>query len=75
MDHFERKYICPFLEGVSLSYLGFIDDIFFIWTGSKDQLITFLNNLNTKHNSIKFEWKISQSSLPFLDTEVYIKDL
>ena len=75
MDHFERKYIYQFLEGLSLSYLEFIDDIFFIWTGSKDQLITFLNNLNTKHNSIKFEWKISQSSLPFLDTEVYIKDL
>ena len=75
MDHFERKYIYPFLEGLSLRCLGFIDDIFFIWTGSKDQLITFLNNLNTKHNSIKFEWKISQSSNPFLDTEVYIKDL
>ena len=60
MDHFERKYIYPFLEGLSLSYLRFIDNIFFIWTGSKDQLITFLNDLNTKHNSIKFEYKISQ---------------
>ena len=74
MDHFERKYIYPFLQGLSISYLRFIDDIFFIWTGSKDQLITFLNDLITKHNSIKFEYKISQSSIPFLDTEVYIKN-
>ena len=46
--------------------------MFFIWTGSKDQLITFLNDLNTRHNSIKFEYKISQSCIPFLDMEVYI---
>ena len=52
VDHFERKYIYPFLEGLSLSYLRFIDDIFLIWTGSKHQLITFLSDLNTKNNSI-----------------------
>ena len=74
MDHFERKYIYPYLEGLSQSYLRFIDDIFFIWTGSKDQLITFLNDLNTKHNSIKFEYKIAQSNIPFLDTDVYFKN-
>ena len=70
MDHFERKYIYSFLEGLSLSYLRFNDNILFIWTGSIDQLITFSNDLNAKHNSIKFEYKISQSSIPFLDTEV-----
>ena len=55
MDHFERKYIYPFLKGFSLHHLRFLDNILFIWIGSKDQLITFLNDLNTKHNSIKFE--------------------
>ena len=73
-NHFEREYLYPFLEGLLPSYLRFIEDIFFIWTGSKGHLITFLNYLNTKHNSIKFEYKISQSSMPFLDTEVYIKN-
>ena len=29
--------------------------------------------MNTKHNFIKFEYKISHLSIPFLDTEVYIK--
>ena len=68
-----KENIYPFLGGLLLSYLRFIDDIFFISTGSKDQLITFLNDLNTKHNSIKFEYKISQSSIPFLDMKAYIK--
>ena len=74
MDHFERKYIYPFLERFSLSYLRFIDDTLFTWTGSKDQLITLSNDLNTKNNSIKFEYKISQSNIPFLDAEAYIKN-
>ena len=30
MDHFEKKYIYPFLQGILLIYLRFIDDIFFI---------------------------------------------
>ena len=74
MDHFERKYIYPFLEGLSLSYLRVIDDILCIWAGSKDQLVTFLNNLNMKHNSIKSEYKILQSSFPFFDAEVYVEN-
>ena len=73
MDHFKRKYIYLFLDSFSLSYVRFIDDIFFAQTGSKDQLITFLNDLDTKLNSINFEYRVSQSSIPFLDAEVYIK--
>ena len=48
MDHFEKKYIYPFLQGLSLIYLRFIDDIFLIWTGTKEQLTNCLNNLNKK---------------------------
>ena len=48
MDHFERKQIYPFLERLSLNQLRFIVDMFLIWTGSKDQLIKFFNDLNSK---------------------------
>ena len=34
----------------------------------------FLNELNAKHESIKFEYQISKTSITFLDTEVYIKN-
>ena len=74
MNCFQRKYTYPFLEGLSLTYLRFNEVKFFIWTGRKDQLIAFLNDLNTKQNSVEFECKISQSSTPFLDMEFYIKN-
>ena len=59
-DHVERKFIYPFIKTFSLIYLGFIDDIFFIWRDSKTDLENFLNQLNAKHLSIKFEYKISK---------------
>ena len=74
MDHFLKKLIYPFIKGFSLIYLRFIDDIFLIWTGNKKDLVKFLNELNTKHKSIKFEYQISKTSITFLDTEVYIKN-
>ena len=73
MDHFEKELIYPFIKEFSLIYLRFIDDIFFIWTVNND-LMRFLNELNTKHESIKFEHQISKTSILFLDTEVYIKN-
>ena len=48
------KKIYPFLQGLSMIYLRFLDDIFFIWTGSKKQLIRNLDELSTKYDSIKF---------------------
>ena len=51
-----------------------IDDIFFIWKGSKTDLENFLNKLNTKHPSIEFEYEISKERISFLDTEIYIKN-
>ena len=62
------------MKGFSVIYLRFIDDIFFVWTSNKKDLMKFLNKLNTKHESIKFEYQISKISITFLDTAVYIKD-
>ena len=74
MDHFEKILIYPYIKEFSLIYLRFIDDIFFIWTGNKKDLMKFLNELNTKHDSSKSEYQISKSSITFLDTGVYIKN-
>ena len=57
MDHFERKYICSLIEGKSLTYFRYIDDIFLIWTGTKNELDQFFKDLNKKHPSIKFDYK------------------
>ena len=37
-------------------------------------LTKFLNELNTKHESIKSEYQISKASITLLHTEVYIKN-
>ena len=74
MDHFEKKLIYPFIKGFLFIYLRFIDDLFFIWTGNKKDLMKFLNELDTKHESIKFEYQISKTSITFLDPEAYIKN-
>ena len=74
MDHFERKFIYPFVKTFSLIYLWFIDHIIFIWKGSKRKLEHFLNELNTKHPSIKFEHEISKERISFLDAKIYIKN-
>ena len=42
----------------------------FIWIGTTDQLTNCFSGLNKKHNAIKFVYKISQTSIVFLGTEV-----
>ena len=43
-----------------------------VWTKSKSELKHFMNEINKKHQSIKFYFKLSKESLEFLDTLVYI---
>lgn len=53
----------------------FIDDIFLIWTGSEEQLITFLDFINTLHPTIKFTstYDFKSRTVPFLDTSITIE--
>ena len=48
----------------------FIDDIFFIWEGDKDSPLNFFNTANSVHNSMKFEFYYSKTSINFLDTTI-----
>ena len=52
----------------------FIDDIFFLWSGSVDDLEIFIQNLNKFHTHIKFTatYDIESKSIPFLDMQVSI---
>ena len=72
MAYFEEKFIHPLTDAKTLLYLRFIDDIFMIWTKSEKDLVEFLDELNTKHTSIKFEFKYSRQQIEFLVTVVYI---
>jgi len=48
-----------------------VDDIFFFWDHTEDQLLYFYNQLNNYHDSIKFEIHYSNTEIQFLDTIVY----
>ena len=52
----------------------FIDDIFAIWTHGEDNLNTFLREINSFHETIKFTAEWSKEIVSFLDTTVFINE-
>ncbi|CAN7976819.1 unnamed protein product, partial [Ixodes persulcatus] len=55
-------------------YRRYIDDIFMIWTGTEDELNTFISEYNSVHSSIRFTHNVSQQAISFLDVTVEIQD-
>ena len=51
-------------------FLRFLDELFMIWTGSEQELLEFMSNLNKKHRSFKIQFKYSQRKFEFLDVLV-----
>ena len=66
-----RKIHISCYKKISNFHPRFIDDIFSIWTGTTDQLITFKQQINEVHSSIKFDFNFSNKEIDFLDTVVY----
>ena len=50
----ELKYIYSYIKDETKMFLGFIDDLFIICTGSKQELLDFMSDLNKTRPSIKF---------------------
>ena len=72
MAEFEQKYIYLLIKHKSILSLRYIDDIFMVWTKSEKELKDFMNELNQKHPSIKFDHKFDCKRMEFLDILVYI---
>ena len=72
MAQFEKQHIYPYIKNKSILYLRYIHNIFMIWTKIKQELLIILEDLNSKHKTIKFEHTISHNRISFLDTLVYI---
>ena len=43
-----------------------------VWIKSESEIGQFMNKINQKHQSIKFDFKFSRESTEILDTLVYI---
>ena len=71
---FEKLHIYRYPNNFLTFYCRFIDDIFFLWNGTESELIQFIDNLNQKHPTIKFEFTYSRTSITFLDTKAYINE-
>lgn len=72
MSHFEDTYLydSPGFRHISI-WKRFLDDVFFIWTGSTKELQGFLLWVNTLHEHIQFEAKQHHSQIEFLDMLLY----
>lgn len=57
-------------------YKRYIDDCFFFWTGSEQELLAFINHLNNFHPFLKFKasYNFVTRSVDFLDTVISIND-
>ena len=49
----------------------YIDDVFCIWPGTKNDLQKFIDYLNRAHHTIKFTYESSDFSIDFLDITIY----
>ncbi|CAJ0947475.1 unnamed protein product [Ranitomeya imitator] len=48
-------------------WVRYIDDIFVIWKGTKEEFGQFMMSLNNNHVGLKFTFDIQEFQLPFLD--------
>ena len=72
---YANLFMAPvYLKDMSLLYLRYIDDIFIIWKGTKEPLITFINELNEKYKTIRSESEIhSRKSHSYIQWYIKIK--
>ena len=73
MGVFEWTYVYTYHKKYLL-YLRYIDDIFIVWTHSREDLETFIEFLNTRTEHFKFTSEISNTEIAFLDTKVSIQN-
>jgi len=68
-----HKFLTNFVKYKELHFLArLVDDIFFFWHSSTENLIKFIELLNTQLKTIKFELNYSHNEINFLDTIIYI---
>ena len=71
MANLESKFIFSYHKQ-PIYYRRYIDDIFFIWAHGSTELDIFIDHLNTIHPTIKFTKNISNSTITYLDLDIYI---
>ena len=65
LGKFEKLHIHLYLRNFSAFYCGFIDDTFLLLNGTESELTKFMDNLNQKHPTTKFEFTYFKTSITF----------
>ena len=73
MANFEESFVFNYPIQPTM-YRRFIDDIFFIWQGTPEELDEFTSHLNSVHQTIKFTKTVSTEQITYLDLDIYIKN-
>ena len=73
MVNFENKFVFNY-KIQPLFYKRYINDIFFVWPSTADELTTFWEHLNKSHPTIKFSFESSIKNVPFLDVDITLED-
>ncbi|KAJ1140408.1 hypothetical protein NDU88_006761 [Pleurodeles waltl] len=77
VDHFERQVVVHddnlFLQQIKL-WKRYIDDILLVWTGTREEALTFSNWLNADDPFLNFTMTIGDNRLVFLDLLIYEND-
>ena len=82
---FAPPYACIFVDYIKTEFLKsqeikpwlwkrFIDDIFFIWTDTAENLDEFLQDLNKFNPNLRFTYEKSREKINFLDVVIKIKE-
>lgn len=53
------------------TYLRYLDDIFIVWTKTREEFDEYFEILNNHHPAVKLKATISEESIDFLDTTVF----
>lgn len=53
-----------------MSFYRYIDDLFLIWTGTKDRLLEFVQSLDDNDFNLKFTFKFDHGQIPFLELSI-----
>jgi hypothetical protein len=73
LAHYESKLLPDHKDFHPKLYLRYVDDIFAVFSQDID-FRQFFDVLNNQHTNLKFTFEIGADTLPFLDTEISIKN-
>lgn len=60
------------LLGHIISWHQYIDNVLLFWSGTKDELLQFINSISVNSFNLKFTMECDQQKITFLDLEISI---